>query len=119
VRYLRREHGHPRLAGDEVLPLVHIRMPVQFAHTTRLYLDQGGRNRLGDLEQGGIGDADGSALHADRLLSHHVVAVGQGNWSGAGDAVRRQWPGDWRLENPEVFLRDAIESALAHAEVFG
>src|ERR1700730_13840647 len=56
---LRREHGHPRLARDAVLPLVHIRVPVQLADAARFHLDQGGRNRLRRLEDGGIGDAGG------------------------------------------------------------
>src|SRR5438105_1861132 len=39
--------------------------------------------------------------------------------TGAGNPIRRERARHWRLENPKVLLRDAIESALRHAEVFG
>ena len=42
-----------------------------------------------------------------------------GDRSRAGDAIRGQRPRHWRLEDPKVLLRDAIESALRHAKVFG
>src|SRR6202163_4051304 len=116
---LRREHGHPRLARDVVLPLVHIRVPVQLAHTARFHLDQGGRDRLRRLEDGGIGDADGSAVHADGLLGQHPEAEGIGYRAGAGDSIRHERTGHGSLEDPEVLLRDAIERALRHAEVLG
>src|SRR5947199_4391080 len=48
-----------------------------------------------------------------------MMAIGQGHGPGAGDAIRRQRPGNRSLENPEVFLRDAVERAYRHVEIFG
>ena len=47
------------------------------------------------------------------------MAVGQGHRSGPGDAIRRQRPRHWCLENPKVFFRDLIESARWHAKILG
>src|SRR5207302_5560979 len=64
-------------------------------------------------------NADGSAIHSDRLLGQHPMAERIGYRTGAGNPIRRERARHWRLENPKVLLRDAIESALRHAEVFG
>ena len=44
------EHRHPGGTLHVVLPLVRVRVPVQFPHAARLDHDQGGRHRLGRRE---------------------------------------------------------------------
>src|SRR5580658_7346939 len=49
----RRKYSHAPFAADVELPLIRIRMPVQFAHTARFYRDNRGGDGGGNLEAAG------------------------------------------------------------------
>jgi len=56
------EHRHSSLAADVVLPLVGVRMPVEFTHTSRAHLNNRRRDRCRHFKETGIDNAHVSSF---------------------------------------------------------
>jgi len=69
------EYAHASLAFDPILPLIDVRVPVEFAHGVRLNLHQRRGDLVGSREYARICDARRATLGFDRRLGQQVVAV--------------------------------------------
>jgi hypothetical protein len=103
-----------------VLPLVSVRMPVQFAHAARFNLDQGGRDCLRDRKILGIRDPNSDAFGIDRRLRQHVVTEGLRDLGRAGNLVARERSRHQRGENVSVARIQSLgQRGSPHAEILG
>ncbi len=115
---VRRKHGHARRAREVILPLVVIRVPMHFPHTTRLDFHQRRRHGLRNGEIGGIDDAHRSARGHHRFLGKQPVGKALGN---RVVRIRHRLAGEraghLRLENVALLRRNIGKSAFRDAEI--
>src|SRR5579863_9650338 len=115
------EHRHASLATDEVLPLVGVRMPVEFANSAGVYCDDGRGNRGRDFERTRINDTNLAALHAlcDRLLqgAKGKIMRRRPQRSRCHSLIFHERAWNFGLKDKQFLLRYFLKSLLADAKI--
>src|SRR5580692_3316704 len=76
VTAVRTEHGDLKITGDNVLPFIGVRVPVQFAQAARFQIEDYAGHGLGNRKAIGADTPPAPELmNRTRLLSHQPVFV--------------------------------------------
>ena len=120
VTAVRAEQRRADLPLEDVLPLVGVRVPVQFAQCPRLEFEDGTRYGLGDRKLAGIDQPQPASLVVDeRIIGEESILVRQRRplapAERGGRLLGRQYP----VGEVHLLLREAVEGRFGHAEVLG